>query len=113
MILLFVAPKCVKLLICFIDATPGGPYPDCLPAYSFGCKYLNFSVSRAAKELAARRLLLNLRKEPESLGAYCDPASVQHKCMVDCISKELNLTTLKYQSIHDMIKAIGIDEDKL
>ncbi|NLJ76350.1 MAG: amidophosphoribosyltransferase [Peptococcaceae bacterium] len=84
------------------------------PPILFGCKYLNFSVSRAAKELAARRAIIKLEgKEPESLGAYCDPASVQHKCMVDCISKELNLTTLKYQSIHDMIKAIGIDEDKL
>jgi amidophosphoribosyltransferase len=32
---------------------------------------------------------------------------------VDYISKRLNLSTLKYQNIHDMVDAIGIGRDKL
>jgi amidophosphoribosyltransferase len=87
--------------------------PAC-PPIVFGCKYLNFSVSRSEMDLAARQAIIKLEgKEPESLDAYCDPATEQYSCMVDYISKRLNLSTLKYQNIHDMIDAIGIGKDKL
>lgn len=87
--------------------------PAC-PPILFGCKYLNFTAARSAMELAARQAIIKLEgKEPASLDAYCNPATEQYNCMVDCISKRLNLTTLKYQNIHDMIKAIGVDKDKL
>jgi amidophosphoribosyltransferase len=87
--------------------------PAC-PPIVFGCKYLNFSVSRSEMDLAARQAIIKLEgKEPESLDAYCDPATEQYNCMVDYIGKRLNLSTLKYQNIHDMIDAIGIGKDKL
>ncbi|MDD2553030.1 MAG: amidophosphoribosyltransferase [Desulfotomaculaceae bacterium] len=87
--------------------------PAC-PPMLFGCKFLNFSVSRSAMDLAARQAIIKLEgKEPASLDEYCDPTTEQYDRMVDCISKRLNLTTLKYQNIHDMIKAIGIGRDKL
>ncbi len=84
------------------------------PPILFGCKYLNFSASRSAADLAARQAIIKLEgKEPASLEAYSNPATEQYNCMVDCISKRLNLTSLKYQNIHDMIGAIGVDRDKL
>ena len=87
--------------------------PAC-PPIVFGCKFLNFSVSRSAMDLAARQAIIKLEgKEPDSLDAYCDPATEQYNCMVECIGKRLNLTTLKYQNIHDMIDAIGIGKDKI
>jgi len=33
--------------------------------------------------------------------------------MVNCIGKKLNLTSLQYQAIHDMLDAIGLPEDKV
>jgi amidophosphoribosyltransferase len=84
------------------------------PPIVYICKYLNFSRSRSVMDLAARQAIIQLEgKEPESLEAYCDPATEQYNRMVDCISKRLNLSTLKYQNIHDMIKAIGIGGDKI
>ncbi|NPV90954.1 MAG: amidophosphoribosyltransferase [Firmicutes bacterium] len=86
------------------------------PPIVFGCKYLNFSTSRSELDLAARQAIIELEgKEPEAenLQAYCDPATDRYSCMLECISKRLNFSTLKYQNIHDMLDAIGIDADKI
>jgi amidophosphoribosyltransferase len=82
--------------------------PAC-PPIVFDCKYLNFSASRSVMDLAARQAIVEIEgKEPASLEAYTSPETNQYACMVDCICKKLNLTTLKYQNIHDMLEAIGI-----
>lgn len=84
------------------------------PPLVYPCKFLNFSTSRSVMDLAARQAIIELEgKEPESLDAYCDPATEQYNSMVDCISKRLNFSTLKYQNIHSMIEAIGISPDKI
>jgi amidophosphoribosyltransferase len=84
------------------------------PPLVFGCKYLNFSTSRSEMDLAARQAIIELEgKEPESFDAYCDPANDKYTRMVKCISKRLNFSTLKYQNIHDMLDAIGIDKEKI
>ncbi len=84
------------------------------PPLVFGCKYLNFSTSRSELDLAARQAIIELEgKEPESFSAYCDPGTEKYDAMVKCISKILNFSTLKYQNLHDMLEAIGIDKDKI
>lgn len=84
------------------------------PPIIFGCKYLNFSTSRSAMDLAARQAIIKLEgKEPDNLDEYCDPAADKYKRMVEYISKRLNFSTLKYQSIHDMVDAIGIGKEKV
>jgi len=84
------------------------------PPLVFGCKYLNFSTSRSELDLVARQAIIKLEgKEPESFAEYCDPTNEKYSCMTDCISKILNFSTLKYQNLHDMIEAIGLDPDKI
>ncbi|MDD3269082.1 MAG: amidophosphoribosyltransferase [Syntrophomonadaceae bacterium] len=84
------------------------------PPLVYGCKFLNFSTSRSEMDLAARQAIIELEgKEPESLDAYCDPANEKYTCMVNCISKRLSFSTLKYQNLHDMLDAIGIGKDKI
>jgi len=84
------------------------------PPLVFGCKFLNFSTSRSEMDLVARQAIIELEgKVPESFEAYCDPATEKYNCMLDCIRKRLNFSTLKYQNIHDMIAAIGVGEDKI
>lgn len=84
------------------------------PPIVFGCKYLNFSTSRSEMDLAARKTIIELEgKEPDSLDEYCDPATDKYQNMVDCISRELNFSSLKYQNVHDMVEAIGICKDKV
>ncbi|HEX3010488.1 MAG TPA: amidophosphoribosyltransferase [Syntrophomonadaceae bacterium] len=84
------------------------------PPLVFGCKYLNFSTSRSDMDLVARQAIIELEgKEPESFDEYCDPANEKYNCMVNCIRKILNFSTLKYQNLNDMLDAIGIDRDKI
>lgn len=84
------------------------------PPLVFGCKYLNFSTSRSEMDLVARQAIIELEgKEPESFASYCDPTNEKYNCMVNCIRKILNFSTLKYQNLNDMLNAIGIDKDQI
>ncbi|WP_418791847.1 amidophosphoribosyltransferase [Phosphitispora sp. TUW77] len=87
--------------------------PAC-PPLVYGCKYLNFSRSNSELDLVARRAIRELEgNEPASLDEYCDPDTEQYSCMIDWIRKRLNFTTLKYQSLYDMLDAIGLPWDKV
>lgn len=84
------------------------------PPLVFGCKYLNFSSSRSEMDLVARQVIIDIEgRIPESLKEYCDPDSEKYSLMIEGIKKRLNLSTLKYQNIHDMVDAIGIGEENL
>ena len=87
--------------------------PAC-PPLIFGCKFLNFSRSRSELDLAARRAIKELDGDsPERLTEYADPDNPLHHAMVECIRKRLNLTTLRYQRLDDLIEAIGLPREKL
>lgn len=87
--------------------------PAC-PPLVFGCKYLNFSRSRSEMDLVARQAIRELDGTDSANPVdYCDPNSDKYNCMVDCIRKKLNFTSLRYQNIHDMLDAIGLPEDKV
>jgi len=111
--------------------------PAC-PPLIYGCKYLNFSRSRSELDLAARQAIREIEGDGSSTGRCVDPASCgsvnsspckyadsssfeefsnpkteKYSCMIECIRKKLNFTTLKYQTLHDMLDAIGLPEDKV
>ena len=50
---------------------------------------------------------------PEILKEYADPASDRHKRMVEEIRVRLNLTSLKFQTLPNLVKAIGLPKHKL
>ena len=87
--------------------------PAC-PPLIFGCKFLNFSRSRSEMDLAGRRAIQEV--EPGCQGcqaAYVDAASGKFRAMVEAIRKRLNLTTLQYQRLEDLVAAIGLPKEKL
>lgn len=83
------------------------------PPLMFPCIY-NFST-RTIEELAARRAIKALEGSttPKNIDSYLDPDSKDYKNMVDWIAKDINVTSLKYQTIEDMIAAIGLPKSKL
>ncbi len=82
------------------------------PPLMFPCKF-NYST-RSVNELAARRAIKAIEgKEPKSLCKYLDENSKEYKKMVAWVSKDIGATTLKFQKLEDMIKAIGLDKSKL
>ncbi|OGV67939.1 MAG: amidophosphoribosyltransferase [Lentisphaerae bacterium RIFOXYC12_FULL_60_16] len=87
--------------------------PAC-PPLVFGCKYLNFSRSRSVLDLAGRKAIQALEgRDNHHLEDYANPCSDRHCAMVEWIRKKLNLTTLRYQQLDDMIEAVGLPRDKV
>ena len=87
--------------------------PAC-PPLIYGCKFLNFSRSRSELDLAGRRAISEL-EGPEDLPMldYANACSEKHCAMVERIRNRLNLTTLKYQTLPDMVEAIGLPKEKV
>ncbi len=87
--------------------------PAC-PPLVYGCKFLNFSRSRSELDLAGRWAIKELiGKDIEDPATYIDPDSNNYKSMIEVIRKKLQLTTLKYQRLEDLVKAIGLPKEKL
>ena len=87
--------------------------PAC-PPLVYGCKFLNFSRSRSELDLAARRAIKELDGAGDAdLATYADPDSDPHAAMVDRIRRRLNLTSLRYQRLPDLVEAIGLPKEKL
>lgn len=89
--------------------------PAC-PPLVYGCKFLNFSRSSSELVLAARKAIKELEGEnvpDELLQEYADSSSEKHHAMVDVICKRMNLTSLKYQKLSDLVEAIGLPKEKL
>ncbi|MEE9499778.1 MAG: amidophosphoribosyltransferase, partial [Candidatus Omnitrophota bacterium] len=85
--------------------------PAC-PPLMFPCRFC--LSTRSINELAARKATRALEgKDLESVSEYLDPNSEKYKKMVDWIARDLEVTTLRYQTIDDMVKAIGLPREKL
>ena len=82
------------------------------PPLMYPCIY--GSSTRSRGELAARRAIRTLLgKDPESVAAYLNPKSKPYREMVEWIREDLNVTSLKYLTIDEVIDAIGLPEKEL
>jgi len=87
--------------------------PAC-PPLVYGCKFLNFSRSRSELDLAGRWAIKDLiGRDLEDPKEYINPESDNYKAMVNVIREKLYLTTLKYQKLENLVKAIGLPKEKL
>jgi amidophosphoribosyltransferase len=85
--------------------------PAC-PPLMFPCKFC--LSTRSIHELAARRAIKALEgNDIEDVSEYIDSTSDKYRKMVDWITRDLTLTTLRYQTVDDMVKAIGLPKEKL
>lgn len=93
------------------------------PPLFFGCPYLNFSRSKSEMDLATRRIIVRLETGWEEggehfdfencIGDYIDEKSDKHAALIEHMRKQLGLTTLAFQKLDDMVKAIGVPKEKL
>ena len=82
------------------------------PPLMFPCKF-NLST-RSINELAARKAIRGIEGENlEDVSEYIDHNSEKYKKMVEFIARDLGVTTLRYQTVDDMVKAIGRPKEKL
>jgi amidophosphoribosyltransferase len=82
------------------------------PPLMFPCRY--GASTRSKSELASRRAIRALEgNDIEDIEEYLDVQTEQYKKVIEWIRKDLNLTSLKYLAIEDIIKAIGLPEEDL
>lgn len=89
--------------------------PAC-PPLIHGCRFLNFSRSRSELDLAARRAIRELEGEGDpqaALAEYARAGSPRYCAMVERVRRRLNLTTLQYQTMPDMLEAIGLPKEQV
>jgi amidophosphoribosyltransferase len=87
------------------------------PPLIYPCPFLNFSTSRSSFDLYARRVIRDMEGtenlSEEVLKEYSNPDSPKYKEMVETMRKHLQLTTLKFQRLEDLVEAIGLPKCKL
>lgn len=87
------------------------------PPLIFPCRFLNFSTSRSTFDLYTRRIIRDMeghdRLTDEILAPYADPDSDKHKEMVEMMGRHLQLSSLKFQRLDDIVAAIGLPKEHL
>jgi amidophosphoribosyltransferase len=87
--------------------------PAC-PPLVYACKFLNFSISRSEFDLAARRAIRELEGDrPRDLTPYAVHGTEQYNAMEEKIRRRLNLTTLRYQRLEDLVEAVSLPKERL
>ena len=89
--------------------------PAC-PPIMFGCKYINFSRSNSDMELIARQVISEEeggKVDRTVLDDYCCPDSDRYHRMLERMRERLGFTSLAFNRLDDLIRAVGIGEDKL
>lgn len=86
--------------------------PAC-PPLLYGCKFLNFSRSRSEMVLAGRWAIKALGDENPDLQEYANTDSDKYQDMVEQIREKLNLTSLRYLKLENLVEAIGLPKEKL
>lgn len=84
------------------------------PPLIYPCEFLNFTSSRSNMELITRRVIADLEGNPDAnLDKYADDTTPEYAAMVEKIRERLGLTTLKFNTIGDIVKAIGLPKDRI
>ncbi len=83
------------------------------PPLLYPCPFLNFSRSKSVYDLITRRYIRGHEGEDADVEKYIDPDGEPYRKMVEFIREKLNLTSLAFQRIDDLIKAIGLPAEQL
>jgi len=82
------------------------------PPLMFPCKF-NYST-RSIHELAARRAIRAIEgKDIKDVSKYLNEDSLSYKKMVEWITRDIGVTSIRYQRLNDMVSAIGLTREKL
>ena len=84
------------------------------PPLLYGCPYLNFTASKSELELKARQIIRRLEgDDSKDLELYRQTGTPQYERLVDEMRRELHITTLKFNSLENLVAAIGLPKADL
>ena len=84
------------------------------PPLVYGCPFINFTSSKSDMELITRRIIEGFEGDAnKDLDKYATTDSPQYQRMVEAIRKQLGLTSLKFNTVEQLIEAIGLPKCKV
>ena len=83
------------------------------PPLLYPCRFINFSRSKNEYDLITRRYIRGHEGETADVSKYVDHNGVEYAKMVVFIREKLNLTSLAFQTVDDLVAAIGLPKDRL
>ncbi len=84
------------------------------PPLIYACKFINFTNSKTDLELITRRVIADLEGDPDAkLDTYADERTPEYAAMVEQIRQRLGLTSLRFNTINDIVEAIGLPKEKI
>lgn len=84
------------------------------PPLVYACPFIGFTASKSELELITRRVIKDFEgDENKDLEKYATTDSPQYKRMVEEIGKRLGLSSVKFNKIETLIKAIGMPKERV
>ena len=83
------------------------------PPLLYPCRFINFSRSKNEYDLITRRFIRGHEGEVADIAKYRDHNGEPYRAMVEFIREKLNLTSLAFQTVDDLVASIGLPKDRL
>lgn len=84
------------------------------PPLIYGCPFIGFTASKSDLELITRRIIKELEgDENKNLEKYATAGSQEYCRMVEVICERFGLTSLKFNTVDNLVKAIGLPKCKI
>jgi amidophosphoribosyltransferase len=84
------------------------------PPLVYSCPFVGFTASKSDLELITRRIIKEFEgDDTKNLEKYSDASTPEYKRMVAKIAETLGMDTLKFNTVEDVVKAIGLPKCKI
>ena len=84
------------------------------PPLVYPCEFINFSESRTPLELICRRFIQQKEgAHDRNLGKYVRDDTAEYAEMVEYVRKEVNVASLKFNTIDNLISSIGLPREMI
>ena len=84
------------------------------PPLVYPCPFIGFTSSRSSMELITRRIIQDFEgDENKNLEAYSQTGSPEYERMVEEIRKRLGLTSLRFNKLETLVRAIGLPKEHI
>ena len=84
------------------------------PPLIYGCPFIGFTSSKSDMELITRRIIKELEGNPDkNLELYATTGTPEYEAMVQRIAEKFGIDSLRFSTIEDLVKAIGLPKCKV
>lgn len=84
------------------------------PPLLYGCPFIGFTSSKSDMELITRRIIADFEGQGEvNLEEYIKTDSPKYNRLVEEIARRLGLSTLKFSTLEELVKSIGLAKDRV